>query len=170
MFHCVNCIVKMVKVKVKTSLCLTKHHAMKAYWGSGGIAPCILYPPRERAPGTHWIGGWLGPRAVLDVVVKGKIPSPCWESNPRTLIIQPIAQHYSDWAVMAHIKMINSNLNLRNRVFLPHNKVCIYRGVKWMLLIYWDLENHSKTDLHCIYEMIWLLKLEVIMWLDSFFF
>jgi hypothetical protein len=25
------------------------------------------------APGTHWIGGWVGPRAVLDTVVKGKI-------------------------------------------------------------------------------------------------
>jgi hypothetical protein len=23
----------------------------------------------ERAPGTHWIGGWVGPRAVLDAVV-----------------------------------------------------------------------------------------------------
>jgi hypothetical protein len=22
------------------------------------------FTPRERAPGTHWIGGWLGPRAV----------------------------------------------------------------------------------------------------------
>jgi hypothetical protein len=31
-----------VKVKVKLSLCLTKHHAMKVYWESGGIAPCIL--------------------------------------------------------------------------------------------------------------------------------
>jgi uncharacterized protein YceK len=31
-----------VKVKVKLSLCLTKHHAMKTYWGSVGIAPCIL--------------------------------------------------------------------------------------------------------------------------------
>jgi hypothetical protein len=31
-----------VKVKVKLSLCLTKHHAMKTYWGSGGIAPHIL--------------------------------------------------------------------------------------------------------------------------------
>jgi hypothetical protein len=29
-------------VKVKLSLCLTKHHAMKTYWGSGGTAPCIL--------------------------------------------------------------------------------------------------------------------------------
>jgi hypothetical protein len=32
------------KVKVKLSLCLTKHHAMKAYWGSGGIAPLIIWP------------------------------------------------------------------------------------------------------------------------------
>jgi hypothetical protein len=30
-----------VDVKVKLSLCFTKHHAMKTYWGSGGIAPCI---------------------------------------------------------------------------------------------------------------------------------
>jgi hypothetical protein len=32
-----------VMVKVKLSLCLIKHHAMKAYWGSGGIAPRILW-------------------------------------------------------------------------------------------------------------------------------
>jgi hypothetical protein len=31
-----------VKKKGKLSLCLTKHHAMKTYWGSGGIAPLIL--------------------------------------------------------------------------------------------------------------------------------
>jgi hypothetical protein len=30
------------RVKVKLSLRLTKHHAMKAYWGSGGIDPHIL--------------------------------------------------------------------------------------------------------------------------------
>jgi hypothetical protein len=29
--------------KVKLSLFLTKYHAMKTYWGSGGIAPGILY-------------------------------------------------------------------------------------------------------------------------------
>jgi len=27
----------------------------------------------EIARGTHWIGGWVGPRAVLDAVVKIKI-------------------------------------------------------------------------------------------------
>jgi hypothetical protein len=60
--------------KVKLSLCLTKNHAMKAYWGSGGIASRPgRFTPRERAPGTHWIGGWVGSRAVLDAVVKRKI-------------------------------------------------------------------------------------------------
>jgi hypothetical protein len=55
------------------------------------------FTPRKRAPGTHWIGGWVGPRAVLDVVVKRKIPSHRRESNPRTPIVQPVAQRYTDW-------------------------------------------------------------------------
>jgi len=25
------------------------------------------FTPRERAPGTHWIGGWVGPRAVTSM-------------------------------------------------------------------------------------------------------
>jgi hypothetical protein len=65
---------------------------MKAYWRSGGISPRILgseldggewsasrlgrFTPRERAPGTNWTGGWMGPRAGLDAAVKKKIPSP----------------------------------------------------------------------------------------------
>jgi hypothetical protein len=52
-------------------------------------APAAL-PPRETAPGTHWIGGWVGHRAVLDA------PSPRRESNPRTPIVQPVAQRYTD--------------------------------------------------------------------------
>jgi hypothetical protein len=54
------------------------------------------FTPRKRAPGTHWIGGWVGPRAVLEAVVKRKIPSPRRESNPRTAIVQPAAQRYTD--------------------------------------------------------------------------
>jgi hypothetical protein len=59
------------------------------------------FTPREGAPGTHWIGGWVGPRAVLDAVVKRKIPSSRRESNPRTQIVQPVAQRYTDWAITA---------------------------------------------------------------------
>jgi hypothetical protein len=39
------------------------------------------FTPRERAPGTHWTGGWVGPRDVLDAVVKRKIPSPHQETQ-----------------------------------------------------------------------------------------
>jgi len=35
-------------IKVKLSLCLTKHYAIKTYWGSRGIAPHILNL------GTRW--------------------------------------------------------------------------------------------------------------------
>jgi hypothetical protein len=41
------------------------------------------FTPGGRTPGTHWIGGWLGPRAGLDTVVaRRKIPIPWRESNP----------------------------------------------------------------------------------------
>jgi hypothetical protein len=80
---------------------------MKTYWGEevqlhaffdlGISRRCPgRFTPRERAPGTHWIGGWVGPRAILDAVVKRKIPSPRRESNPRTPIVQPVAQLYTD--------------------------------------------------------------------------
>jgi hypothetical protein len=52
--------------------------------------------PKERSRCTHWIGGWVGSRAVLDAVVKRKIPSPHRESNPRTPIVQRVAQRYTD--------------------------------------------------------------------------
>jgi hypothetical protein len=50
-----------------------------------------LYP-RERALGTHSIGGSVGSRAVLDAASKRKIPSLRRKSNPRIPIVQPVAQ------------------------------------------------------------------------------
>jgi hypothetical protein len=62
---------------------------MKAYGGIGCIDPHFLdlgtswkqwsasrpcrFTSGERAPGTHWIGGWMGPRAGLDDVEKRKL-------------------------------------------------------------------------------------------------
>jgi hypothetical protein len=56
----------------------------KVVWGSRGIAPPFFtlsldggewsalcpghFTPREREPGTHWIGGWVGTRAGLDTM------------------------------------------------------------------------------------------------------
>jgi hypothetical protein len=68
---------------------------------SGQLHALAALPPRERASGTHWIGDWVGPRAVLDAVVWRKIPSSRRKSNSRTPIAQPVAQRYTDWAIMA---------------------------------------------------------------------
>jgi hypothetical protein len=57
------------------------------------------FTPSERVPGTHWIEGRVYPRAVLEMVVKRKIPSPRRESNPRNSIMQPVAQRYTDWEI-----------------------------------------------------------------------
>jgi hypothetical protein len=37
---------------------------------------------RERAPGTHWIGGWVGPTARLDVMEKRKYLVPAGNRIP----------------------------------------------------------------------------------------
>jgi hypothetical protein len=39
----------------------------------------------ERTPGTHWTGGWVGPRAGLDTEARGKILSPLPGVEPRLL-------------------------------------------------------------------------------------
>jgi hypothetical protein len=62
----------MMIIKVKLCLCLTKHHTMNTYWGSGVIASRILdlgtngdersashpgrFTPGKKASCTHWIG------------------------------------------------------------------------------------------------------------------
>jgi hypothetical protein len=56
-------------------------------------APAAL-PPRERVPGTHWIGGRVDPRSGLDAaVMKRKFPSSSRESN--LPMIHPVAQRYT---------------------------------------------------------------------------
>jgi hypothetical protein len=54
--------------------------------------PC-RFIPGERAPGNHYVGGWVVPRAGLDAVEKRKILH-CRESNPgrpaRTPSLSPL--------------------------------------------------------------------------------
>jgi hypothetical protein len=62
---------------------------------SGQFNAC-RFTSTERAPGTHLKRGWVGPRVVMDAVVKRKIPSPRRESNSRTPIVRPVASLYTD--------------------------------------------------------------------------
>jgi len=60
----------------------------------------VSFPPRpfypgEKAPGTHWMDGWMGPRAGLDTAVaKRKIPV-----GMRIPVIQSTASSYDDLAI-----------------------------------------------------------------------
>jgi hypothetical protein len=49
--------------------------------------PRLPYPP-GKTPGTHYIGGWVGPRARLDRCEKSRL------LDPRT--VQPVASHYTN--------------------------------------------------------------------------
>jgi hypothetical protein len=110
----------------KVVLYLLKHHAMKTYgvvkvklhafltsaldggeWSASRPDP--FTPGKD--PGTHVIGGWLGPRAGLDAVVKRRNPYFCRESKPsrpaRSLI-----------TILAEVRWLNFRLEGRQNVLL----------------------------------------------------
>jgi hypothetical protein len=58
------------------------------------------FTPGERTIGTHWIGGWMGPRARLDDMENRKfliLPEP---RTPIPRIVQPVATRLSRLHVM----------------------------------------------------------------------
>jgi hypothetical protein len=90
---------------------------MKAYWGNRCIAPLILWLRHEldvsgelHAPAA-WPQGnspWYpldrrlgGPQSRSGRRAEEEDSQPHRESNPRTPIVQPVAQRYTDWAITA---------------------------------------------------------------------
>jgi hypothetical protein len=83
-----------------------------------------LYP-WDRAPATHWIWGWVGPRASLDmVVVKKKISHSLSGLEPP--IIQPTALSYTielSWLSMIPQRTLTLNWTKEFYGLLPLNKI-----------------------------------------------
>jgi hypothetical protein len=52
---------------------------MEAEWSDSRRG---LLASGERAPGIHWMGGWVRPTACLDAVTRRKNPCPRRESIP----------------------------------------------------------------------------------------
>jgi hypothetical protein len=61
------------------SLCLINHHALKTYGGLEVQLHAVdegewllsrpgRFTPKERAPGTQWIGGWVDLRSGLEAM------------------------------------------------------------------------------------------------------
>jgi hypothetical protein len=62
------------------------------------VTPRPHFNPGESTSGTHWIGGWVGPRAGLDSWARRKILCPCRASNPDRHARSKIVRHYTAWA------------------------------------------------------------------------
>jgi hypothetical protein len=51
-------------------------------------------------PGTHWIGGWVGPRAGLDDMERRQfLTLPGHNSEPS--VVEPVASRYTDCVIPA---------------------------------------------------------------------
>lgn len=53
----------------------------------------VSLPAGERAPDSHWIGGWMGTRAGLEGMEKEKYLAPV---ENRTPAVQPVVRRYTD--------------------------------------------------------------------------
>jgi hypothetical protein len=60
--------------------------------------PRPLYP--RETPGTHCIGGWVGPRAGVDGFGKSHRPPPPG-FDPRNVHV--VSSRYTDWTIPAHV-------------------------------------------------------------------
>jgi len=65
--------------------------------------PQLLYPWDR--PGTHFIGGWVGPRANLDGRGKSRPPL-----GFETQAVQPITSHYTDCATLTYSLAVVSKI------------------------------------------------------------
>jgi hypothetical protein len=68
-------------------------HALLTSALDGGEWSALLpgrFTHGERNPGTHWIGGWVGPRAGLNTVTRAKRHFSAYAEN-RTPVAQPLA-------------------------------------------------------------------------------
>jgi hypothetical protein len=85
------------------------------------VTPRPRFTPGERTPCTHWIGGWVGPRAGLDAGARRKISS-CRGSNLDHPIVQPVIRHYTGWATAS--RSLYMVVSFRPVIVGPLNK-CI---------------------------------------------
>jgi hypothetical protein len=136
---------------LQLSLCLTKHHALKTYAGVGIQLDASLtlesdesewsasrlgrFTPRWRAPVTHWIGGWVDPRAGLEAVVRRKISSPYRDSNPST--VQPVAHRCT---TELYEKKVADGVNFPSVLFNFAECLMAEQG-KWSVLWSFNLQT-----------------------------
>jgi hypothetical protein len=140
-------------IKVTLSLCLYNYVLRHDVWRSGCITPQFLTSAQhggawsasrpcrsaswERTPGTHWIGGWAGPRAGLYSMERRTLSCPFWESNPgrwapsRSLYRLSYPCNFMlAMTVWCHVSLVWVELKIFNSIFMS---LAVKRCVSLML-------------------------------------
>jgi hypothetical protein len=107
------------------------------------------FNPGETAPGTHWIGGWVGPRVgVDDMEIRKFLPPLGLELRPlsrpaRSQLLQWL-RYPGSWKVEENHKQKRNSI----RIFEPdaygvrsRNCDCLYSDVQWTALRFNDTSN-----------------------------
>jgi hypothetical protein len=81
-------------VDVQMHIFLTSALAGGEWWASR-LARFTL----GESPGTHWIGGWVDPRAGLDYVQK--IFDPTGTRTPTSSVVEDVGSRFTDYAISA---------------------------------------------------------------------
>jgi hypothetical protein len=58
---------------------------------SGLLQRSSRFTPGERAPGAHWIGGWVSPTAGFDPTRKTEMSFLYPESTPNSMVVENVA-------------------------------------------------------------------------------
>jgi hypothetical protein len=90
--------------------------------GEWSASRSCRFTPGERAPATHWIVGWVGPRAGLDAVEKKKNVWPYWDSNSDPSVVKLVTSRYTDWAIPAPLSWSANLLAAKLYKFLHPSK------------------------------------------------
>jgi hypothetical protein len=110
----------------KSSLTLLFIPGRGTRWGGGVVsgqrhAQAPFYPG-GRTPGTHWVGGWVDPKAGLDIEARGKI----------LLILLGIEHRSPDRPVRSHDTILTELprlllTNLSGRIISFNNDLRVFR-------------------------------------------
>ena len=111
-----------------------------------------VFPP-WKSPSTHWIGGWVGPRASLDILKKRKVFCSCQDWNPRPS--SPQRRCYANYTTLAPKERASTSSH------------CVYflLPIHWVFIILQHESHHPLINLYlilCIHTFLvhWYSRLQ----------
>jgi hypothetical protein len=97
---------------------------------SGQLQAPAALPPGEKAPSTHWVEGWVDPRAGLDYVDK-RILDPTGTRNSDLSVVQPVSSRYTDcdiqknWSLLYFDRLHVFSIPEYDKVIFEMSSVCV---------------------------------------------